>query len=270
MSKNIAIAGMGWLGQPLAYHLERLGYSVKGSVTRAEKVAQLRAKGFQATAVLITENGTQGTPVALLAGADVLMVMIPPGLRNNTGSNYALKMAHFITEIERYNVPKVILISSTSVYDDAQGNVTEEDLPKPQRIAGKQLLEVEQLFSSNPNFICTIVRFGGLYGGSRNPIRFLAGRTGLSNGDAPVNLIHRDDCIGILTSILKQEAFGQVFNAVSPVHPTKRVYYTQRAKALDLTPPEYIEESEGQIFKQIDSLYLEKVLGYQFIHILKP
>lgn len=265
MSKiTIGIAGMGWLGQPLAHHFEILGYKVKGSVTKHEKAQQLKNKGFNVTTLMLTENGTQGTPVALLADTDILLVMIPPGLRGGSGSNYALKMAHFVSDIERFNVKKVVLVSSTSVYDDTQGVVTEDDRPLPELNAGKQLLEVEQLFSENVNFECTIVRFGGLIGGSRNPIRFLAGRKGLSNGSAPVNLIHRDDCIAILSKIVRKNFFGYLFNAVCPDHPSKKEYYTRQANELGLVPPEYEDNSDDIIFKQIDSSNIPKVLSYTF------
>ena len=47
MSKTIAIAGMGWLGQPLAQKLKSLGFKVKGSVTQLEKAISLKKKRFR-------------------------------------------------------------------------------------------------------------------------------------------------------------------------------------------------------------------------------
>ena len=265
MSKKvIAIAGLGWLGEPLARHLEFSGFKVKGSVTSQKKADALKAKGLDASPLLITESGTTGAPLTLLAGADILIVMIPPGLRNNAGANYALKMAHFVNDIERYEVPQVILVSSTSVYDDDQGMVTELDRPKPQSNAGKQLVEVEQLFFNASTFVGTIVRFGGLFGGSRNPVKFLAGRKGLSNGKAPVNLIHRDDCIGIIKAILKKEAFGHIFNAVIPKHPNKSDYYTKLAIAEGLEPPQYDDTPIEETYKQVDSVHVHEILDYDF------
>ena len=107
------------------------------------------------------------------------------------------------------------------------------------------------------------MRFGGLYGGSRNPVTFLAGRKDLSNGNAPVNLIHRDDCIGILMAIIKQDRFGYIFNAVYPDHPLKRDYYKQQALNLQLDPPEYSKE-ESQEFKIINSVTIKEILEYEF------
>ena len=125
------------------------------------------------------------------------------------------------------------------------------------------MLQVEQLLFNAPNLKTTIVRFGGLYGGNRQPVRYLAGRTDLSNGNAPVNLIHRDDCIRILSEIIRQEAFGKIFNAVTPQHPSKREYYSNKAREIGLDPPKYSEEKQ-EIYKQVDSVNLERILNYKF------
>lgn len=262
MNKTIGIAGLGWLGKPLASKLTMVGYSVKGTVTSAEKATTLQKKGFNAFHVEITESGVAGEPQGFLKNIDTLIVMIPPGLRRNTGADYVLKMTHFLAEIESANVPNCIFISSTSVYGDEQGSVTETILPDPENEAGRQLKQVEQLFFTSTSKT-SIVRFGGLFGGSRQPARYLAGRENLGGGEAPVNLIHRTDCIGILVSILKQEAYGHIFNAVHPHHPTKEIYYTKKAKELGLKPPQFAE-AQDEIFKQVDSVNLEQVLGFNF------
>ena len=203
MSRTIGIAGMGWLGQPLAHHLATLGYTIKGTVTSHEKVAELNKHGFDTYYLLLTENGLQGEVTDFLSGLNTLIVMIPPGLRRHSGSDYVLKMTYLLEAIDAASIKKVILVSSTSVYDDAQGTVTEKVKPQPATQAGKQLFQVEQLYFNYEGFDTTIVRFGGLFGGSRQPVRYLAGRENLSGGNAPVNLIHREDCIAILSEIIR-------------------------------------------------------------------
>ena len=269
MNKTIAIAGLGWLGGPFARHLQALGYRVKGSVSSLEKASRLQQFDMDAYHVEISESGVSGSVHAFLSDEDYLVIMIPQGLRRNTGSNYVLKMTHFLAEIHKSSVTKVILVSSTSVYDDIQGLVTEKTLPEPAGQAGKQLLEVEHLFFNSEKLNVSIVRFGGLFGGSRQPARYLAGRKDLIDGKAPVNLIHRDDCIGILAEIIKQNALGHLFNGVTPSHPTKASYYTKKAIALDLDPPSFAMTEEDEVFKQVDSENIEKILGYNFKHILK-
>lgn len=265
MSKGtIAIAGLGWLGLPLANNLSMAGYSVKGSVTSLEKAKTLQQSGVDAFAMQLNETEVSGSPQALLKQADCLVIAIPPGLRRNSGVNHVKKMSHFLSEVISANIKKVILVSSTSVYDDPQGDVTEKDLPKPQTDAGKQLVAVEQLFIDAPQLEATIIRFGGLIGGSRQPVRYLAGRKELHGGHAPVNLIERGDCIRIISEIIRQDAFGHIFNAVHPQHPTKQSYYALKAKELGLEAPQYQEVNDGGPFKKIDSIYLDLVLGFSF------
>ncbi|MEM0517608.1 SDR family oxidoreductase [Aequorivita flava] len=264
MNNTIAITGLGWLGQPLAYRLSALNYTVKGSVTSIEKATLLQQNGFNAFPVEVSENGIEGEIEALLLNADCFMIMIPPGLRRNTGADYVLKMAHLLSAINESAVRKIILVSSTSVYDDSQGRVTERDEPKPETIAGKQLRQVEELFMNAEGLQTTVVRFGGLIGGSRNPVKYLAGRKDLIDANAPVNLIHRDDCINILVEILKKDAFGKVFNAVNPNHPKKAEYYIQKAKELGLEAPTFAEAVSNGTFKQVDSDNLQSVLDYSF------
>jgi len=263
MSKTIAIAGMGWLGHSLAQKLKTLGFKVKGSVTQLDKAISLKKNGFEVYPITISEDGVFGSIQEFLDEVDDLVVMIPPGLRRNTGSDYVLKMSHFLSKIESSSVINCIFISSVSVYGDEQGKVTENDFPHPENEAGRQLFQVEQLFL-NSTCETSIIRFGGLFGGTRQPVRYLAGRENLTGGDAPVNLIHRKDCIRIISEIIKQQAYGHIFNAVNPEHPSKADYYNHRSIELGLSKPRFSKSYQTEIFKQVDSVNLNTILGYSF------
>ena len=95
---------------------------------------------------------------------------------------------------------------------------------------------------------------------------FLAGRTNVENPDAPVNMIQREDCIGIIEEILKQaqhDNWGETFNAVAPQHPTRKAYYHKKAEILNLPLPTFAEDSESK-GKIISSKKVETILGYSF------
>ncbi|MES2806846.1 MAG: SDR family NAD(P)-dependent oxidoreductase, partial [Bacteroidota bacterium] len=157
----------------------------------------------------------------------------------------------------------VLFISSTSVYNDDDAFVTEETIPKPDTEGGKQLLETEQLLQSNINFKTTVLRFGGLIGEDRNPIKFLAGRENLDNPDASINLIHQEDCVGIILKIIENDVWNETFNAVAPSHPSRERYYTQKAVDLDLALPKFNHKNPS-IGKTILSTKIETVLNYTF------
>jgi hypothetical protein len=74
-------------------------------------------------------------------------------------------------------------------------------------LKGKQLLETEQLLQSNINFKTTILRFGTWRGSSS---RKIPSSENLENPNAPINLIHQEDCIGIINAILSQQVWGEI------------------------------------------------------------
>ncbi|WP_460879252.1 hypothetical protein [Pontibacter rugosus] len=61
----------------------------------------------------------------------------------------------------------------------------------------------------------------------------------MPNGDAPVNLIHLDDCVAILQRIVEQGKWGKVYHASADGHPLRRDFYHAAALALGLAPPEF-------------------------------
>jgi nucleoside-diphosphate-sugar epimerase len=111
----------------------------------------------------------------------------------------------------------------------------------------------------------TVLRFGGLVGGTRRIGNFLAGKRDLSEPDRPVNLIHRDDCLGIVLALIEQPAPG-IFNAVCDGHPTRRDLYTYEAKRAGLTPPQFKTASSAGDGRIVSNEKIKRVLGYTFRH----
>lgn len=260
---KISILGCGWLGLPLAKAMLQNSFSVNGSTTSTEKLPLLNEAGITPFLIALAEKETTGNLSEFLADSEILIIDVPPKLRGSETENFVSKIRNIIPFIEKSVVQKVLFISSTSVYNDDDTFVTEETIPKPTTESGKQLLETEQLLQSNINFQTTIVRFGGLIGEDRHPIKFLAGRDNLDNPNAPINLIHQEDCIGIILKIIATNCWKQTFNAVSPYHPTRENYYTQKAVDLNLALPKFTSESNSK-GKIILSDYLETVLKYTF------
>lgn len=271
--KKISILGCGWLGFPLAKSLLKKGFSVKGSTTSEEKVSVLNNFGIEAFQIELTENYISGNISSFLEDSEILIIDIPPKLRGDSstafGNTFVNKIQNFIPFIEKSRVENVIFISSTSVYPDLllennnQNIYTEETIPEPNLENGRQLLEVENLLQNNSNFKTTVIRFGGLIGADRQPIRSLLGNRNLQNPNAPINLIHQKDCIGIIEAIIEKNAWNETFNAASPYHPTRKEYYTQKAIELHLSIPQF-ETSEPNFGKTINSSKIESILGYIF------
>ena len=263
---TISILGCGWLGFPMAKSLLKKGFLVKGSTTTLVKMSVLENAGINAFQIALSEEEIIGEIDAFLSNSEILIIDIPPKLRGNVSDNFVQKIKNLIPFIEKSSVEKVIFVSSTSVYSDSTStalSVTEMTEANPDTESGKQLLEAEKVLHNNSNFTTTVIRFGGLIGEDRHPIKFLAGKENLENPEAPINLIHQLDCIGIITEILEKNCFGKTFNAVSPFHPTRKVYYSKKALELNLPLPKF-DESKPSVGKIISSEKVSTVLEYEF------
>jgi nucleoside-diphosphate-sugar epimerase len=274
---KISILGCGWLGLPLAKSLHSKGYEVKGSTTSESKLDVLKNAGISPFKIQLEENQIIGKIEDFLKETDVLIIDIPPGLRREISSSLEMtfvnKVKTLIQFVEKSGIQKVVFVSSTSVYGDSNIfstalEVTEETTPNPDTESGKQLVIAETLLQSNPHFKTTVIRFGGLLGEDRHPVKFLAGRTNVENPDVPVNMIQREDCIGIIEKSLDfarddNWEWNQTFNAVAPQHPTRKEYYHKKAEIFNLPLPTFAEnlESKGKI---ISSKKVETILGYSF------
>lgn len=261
--KQISILGCGWLGLPLAKQLIQNEYSIKGSTTTESKLELLQKEGISSFLISLKANDIPRIHDAFLENSEILIINIPPGLRGSSGESFVAKMENFVPFVEKSSIKKVLFVSSTSVYADKNEIVSEETVPNPETESGKQLFIVENLLLQNTNFQTTILRFGGLIGEDRHPITFLAGRSNLENPEAPINLIHQQDCIEIILKIIEKEVWNTVFNAVAPFHPSRKKYYTRKAEELNLVPPQF-NENQPSVGKTISSDKLIRVLNYEF------
>jgi nucleoside-diphosphate-sugar epimerase len=274
MGIKTSILGCGWLGLPLAKSLLAKGYEVKGSTTSESKLEVLKNAGISPFQIQLEANQIVGNIEEFLKETNVLVIDIPPGLRKEISSSLEMtfvnKIKNLIPFIEKSGIQKVVFVSSTSVYGDSFPivEITEETKPNPDTESGKQLVIAETLLQSNPHFKTTVIRFGGLLGDDRHPVKFLAGRTNVENPEAPVNMIQREDCIGVIEKALDfarddNWEWNQTFNTVAPQHPTRKAYYHKKAENLNLPLPIFAEnlESKGKI---ISSKKVETILGYSF------
>jgi len=239
------------LGLPLAKHFVMLGNSVKVSTTsesRLSELASIKAEPF------IIDIERLSSSIQTFLQANVLIINIP--------SKNIDSFRNLIKEIEKYEIGKVLFVGSTSVYENKNKTISESD--------GKEstlspLLIIENLFRNSGKIKTTIVRFGGLIGYSRNPAMFFRNGRLVHNPYSNVNLIHRDDCIEIISQIVEQEVWGEVFNCCADTHPTKREFYTKAAKSIGVPAPEFLNEGANS-FKIISNQKVKRILNYEFLH----
>ena len=242
---SVSIVGCGWYGWPLAHRLKSLGWQVKGSKSSEAGVDALCASGIEGY-LLHLDPQPGGDVQQALFDADVLVVNIPPRRRPDLGRYHLEQMRALSGLTAESRIEKVLFISSTSVYPNVNRIVTELEHLPPDKPAGKVLKRVEGFWRGNPRLQATIVRFAGLVRAGRDPGGFLAGKRDVENADAPVNLIHLDDCLSITIEILKQGLWGETLNACCPGHPTRRDFY-QAAAARASLPAIFHNENRPEV-----------------------
>lgn len=260
MTDTIGVLGCGWLGLPLAKAFKKKGYTVKGTTTSDEKLKALTTHGIEGYKVILTENGISGALDEFISGVSILIINVPPKLRRSSQGSFYEKMRLLSVALTNASsIKKVLFVSSTSVYGNVGGEISESTEPKPVTDSGTQLLASERLFQNLLGIETTIIRFGGLIGPDRHPVNQLAGRV-LRNGDDLVNLIHLNDCIAMVMTVIEKGYWGTLFNGVYPHHPTKREYYTNEAEKRNLPLPKYLEAETLSSKKRIKSK--NKLINY--------
>lgn len=254
--------GCGWLGLPLGKHLATQGYTIKGSTTRSSKLDELEKAGIHPFHMKLTpkpEGNWQG-----LFDTEILLVNLPPRNQNGVPDFHKSQLKEII-DLAQSTVEKVIFISSTAVYPANNEEVVETGASMNCLTRGGiSLLEMEQLFAQNLSFVTTVLRFGGLYGPGRHPGNFLAGKKDLPGAENPVNMVHLDDCIGVITSIIEKDVWGEVFNVCSPSKESRQSFYLKAAKDLQVEPPTFSTMSSP--YKRVNCEKLMQKTGYRFKH----
>lgn len=215
--KTWGIVGLGWLGKPLAAHLQSQGHSAWGT-HRAD---------FDFRHDLQLERT-----------CDVLFLNTPP-LTD-------LPPLTYIERLALVDARRIIFVSSTSVFGQSAGVVNEQTPPSPESASAHWLLSVENLLADRFGARLTIIRPGGLIGGDRHPARSLSGRQGILGGNEKINLIHREDLIRLIALVPEGTP---LVHAVAPHHPRKDDYYTTWAEKLGVAKPSFLDSpfSEREI-----------------------
>lgn len=247
LKQNISILGCGWLGMALAFELIDKDYVVKGSTTSNNKFDKLKSKGVIPFTIDIKQREDE---ISNFLISDILIIAITSKSLDDFKS--------LIAQIEISNVKKVIFISSTSVYPNSNGIVTEESALKKSPLA-----EIEHLFIKNKVFQSTIIRFGGLFGYDRQPGNFIKVGKKIENPNGYINFIHRDDCIQIIERVIETNTWNQTLNACSDSHPLRKDFYKKELEKLGRFDPIFNMEALNT-YKIVTSEKLKTILDYKF------
>ncbi len=264
---TVLVLGCGWLGLALAQHLVATGHQVLGTTTSPDNLAILESAGIQPHVLRLGSDfgaPAEALLLRLLSAADVLVLNVPP--RAAVAGAYPTLLRPVHRAVAAAGTKHVLFVSSTSVYPNEARIMHEADAMST-RDAASDVLRAEGHFVPRyGQWKSTVVRLGGLIGPDRAPGRFLAGRHDLLQGNAPVNLVHLTDVVGVLAAIIQHQAWGHTFNVCAAQHPSRRDFYPAAAKFLQLESPTFKAEGAGMSGKTIDSSLVRSILPYQFQH----
>ncbi|MGB5926670.1 MAG: SDR family oxidoreductase [Cyclobacteriaceae bacterium] len=261
--RTVSILGCGWVGLPLAENLAQTGCRVKGSTTSAEKMQLLAAKNLEP--FLIDIHRLEDDSHTFFK-CQTLLVSVPPSLRKGVdGADYINAMGNAAAIAKKNGAGRVIMISSTGVYPDTNGEVTENTEASDSE-RSQTLYRAEQVWRKAFPENHIILRSAGLMGGNRIPGRYFAGKTGLTTAHVPVNYIHREDIVNILTALATTWNLSSgTYNAVAPLHPKRKEVYLANAEKIGFDKPGFRDDSD-EAYKVVNGDKLQQALGYSFVY----
>ncbi len=203
---NILLVGCGALGRQLAVRLlaaEHTVFAVKRSPLKSPVM------GLQ---VVLADITVAQDVKKLPTDVDIVVFILSPSKRNEAAYQtlYGSGVSHVLNHFARAPLPasglrpRCLLVSSTSVYGQENGEWVDEGSPtQASRFNGKALLQAEQqLWAHCANNI--VIRFSGIYGPGRESLLRRV-REGKPVQYAPPyfsNRIHEEDCLGILCFLI--------------------------------------------------------------------
>ncbi|MCK9609298.1 MAG: SDR family oxidoreductase [Methylomonas sp.] len=203
---SILVVGCGDIGGRVALALHSLGHRVVGLKRRPPEIS--------APFPMLTIDIRRVESLRGIAHEfDLVLFIVSPASRQaesyqalyQTGLENML--AHFTSAACR---PKWLMVSSSSVYGQNQGEWVDEDSPaQPLSAASQCLVEAEQSLWAADESHC-VVRFSGIYGPGRDWLLRRAAQGDAIQQTPPsyTNRIHRDDCVGVLLFLINKLLAG--------------------------------------------------------------
>lgn len=269
---RLVIIGFGYSARAIA---AARGPQARISVTArsAEKVARLRAEGFEAFRF-------DGTPIsedlgAALRSATHLLVCAPP----DAGGDPLLKAGTDLLLAARHLV-RICYLSTVGVYGDHDGAWVSEESPlRPTSQRSRQRLAAEeawQALAAGKGIDLGVFRLSGIYGSGRSAIENLRAGTArrIIKPGQVFNRIHVGDIGAAVAQALDHAGRLGVFNLTDdePAPPQDVVAHAARLMGV-ATPPDIPFEAAalsemGRSFygenKRVSNARIKAELGYAF------
>ncbi|MGE3311713.1 MAG: SDR family oxidoreductase [Limisphaerales bacterium] len=244
------IVGCGYVGLPVGVELVRQGHEVVGIRRSPEGAEAIRLAGMEPVIGDITagdfavpEGRFDGVVFAASAGdaasASTIRALLMGGLARLAG------------DLAKDPPKRFVFAGSKSVYGQRDGSLVKEtSVTDPEGERAKVWVEAERwlLGAAGRAVSPVILRLGDIYGPGRERFveEFAKNRLKIpGQGQRHLNMIHRDDAVGVILAALKNGRVGEVYNAVDdePIRETQ--FFSWLAETLGKwMPPNGPEETD--------------------------
>ncbi|MBL0710238.1 MAG: NAD-dependent epimerase/dehydratase family protein [Colwellia sp.] len=260
---SVGIIGCGWLGTALASTLLEKGILVLVTSSKLENVHTLNQQGINAQQ--LTLPTTDKLAQHDIFSQQCLVLAIPPQFKQGR-VDYADKITQLVDAAKKRGiVQRIILLSSMAIYAGLSGLVDESSTLTLASEKAEILHQAEQAVLAF-NRQKSVLRLSGLVGPNRHPGTFLQAKKALENAIGRINLIHQQDAVGLILSLLTESSPQGVFNGVSSHHATKKAYYQQAAKALSLPIPVFLGAESLDLSRIVSGEKAKLLLNHSFIY----
>ena len=160
----------------------------------------------------------------------------------------------FIHALKKHSVPleRIVLISTTGVYGDCDGEkVTEQTPLNPTTPRSQRRADMEkqwQVFASESGVTISTLRVPGIYSNSRLPRARLQSQAPIVDPDecGYTNRIHADDLAMICQLVMDQQKKSDIYNATDGSPGKMSQYFLDVAEFLGLPKPSVMSFSEAE------------------------
>jgi nucleoside-diphosphate-sugar epimerase len=247
--KSVLIVGCGDIGERIAQRCDTKSIEVTGLVHSEKSALRLQAANINALAFDLN-NIQQGDTLAL--SAETIIYLLPPPSEGETDPLIRQFLAALALRDVNTRPQKFILLSTSAVYGDCQGQWIDEAQPvNPQTARGLRRWDAEQAvraWSTEHAIAAVVLRVAGIYGAGRLPLaRLKKGLPILRESVSPYsNRIHQDDLAQICMAALEKGKGGEIYNVSDGQPSTMSRYFKDIARAHGLPLPAEISLQEAR------------------------
>lgn len=247
MNTNRIIIGCGYVGKRLAHAEIAAGNQLMAFVTQPDKAQRLSQEGIDCATLNLNDENTNSLPNV---NNTVVHYHVPP----SPSGKVDLRINRFIQLLEQHSAaqqPKrIVLISTTGVYGNANGEWIDETHPvDPQTDRAQRRADAEQQLSAwchQRNVELVILRVPGIYGPGRTPEARLSNPV-INRNEAPFsNRIHVDDLVSACMRAASIDSPQAVYNVNDNQPSTMTDYFNAVADHAGLPRPRAISLEQAQ------------------------